>query len=165
MILEQKTKLKKSLVVTNTKQVKSGELLVGKFSKSLNKHIMERTSKSPINALTKSLFHDWNKETLPKSLMMANKTGCWYGQLSELQDQFDMLKERFDSVDKTEDENEKTKDESKKKKAEKEMKKWLYIFNNKNMYSGLSDILHLALCCFMKSPLEATAETSGSLIN
>jgi hypothetical protein len=34
-----------------------------------------------------------------------------------------------------------------------------------NLYEGLSDILHLALCSFVKSPLEATVETIGSVIN
>ena len=45
------------------------------------------------------------------------------------------------------------------------MKKWLNIFQNQNNFTGISDILHLALCCFVKAPLEATAETAGSLIN
>ena len=45
------------------------------------------------------------------------------------------------------------------------MAKWLAIFVKPNSYKGLEDILHFALCCFIKSPLEATAETIGSIIN
>ena len=50
-------------------------------------------------------------------------------------------------------------------KRDSEMKKWLNIFKHQNNYKGINDILHLALCCFVKSPLESTAETAGSLIN
>ena len=41
----------------------------------------------------------------------------------------------------------------------------LMICNNEKYYKGIQNILHLALCCFMKIPLEATAETIGSVIN
>ena len=39
------------------------------------------------------------------------------------------------------------------------------ILTDEKLYCGLKDILHLALCCFVKAPLEATAETAGSVIN
>ena len=53
------------------------------------------------------------------------------------------------------------------------------IFTKRNLYGGIADILHFALCCFTKVPLlskiifylknylllEAPAETIGSLIN
>ena len=45
------------------------------------------------------------------------------------------------------------------------IKKWRIKFKKKNLYSDISDILHLAICSFMKILLEATAETIGSLIN
>ena len=45
------------------------------------------------------------------------------------------------------------------------MSKWLMIFNNEKYYKGIPNILHFALCCFVKIPLEATAETIGSVIN
>ena len=45
------------------------------------------------------------------------------------------------------------------------MSKWLMIFTKENLYQGIEDILHLALCCFVKAPLEAPAESVGSIIN
>ena len=48
---------------------------------------------------------------------------------------------------------------------EEEIKKWLCIFNENRHFSGIENILHFCLCCFVKAPLEATAETIGSLIN
>ena len=33
------------------------------------------------------------------------------------------------------------------------------------MYDGIPELLHLALCCFMKSSLEAIAESIDSVIN
>ena len=35
----------------------------------------------------------------------------------------------------------------------------------KNLYKDIPNILHFTLCCFTKAPLEATAETIGSIIN
>ena len=46
-----------------------------------------------------------------------------------------------------------------------EVHRWMAILTKKNLYEGISDILHFALCCFMKSPLEAVAESKGSEIN
>ena len=46
-----------------------------------------------------------------------------------------------------------------------EINKWLCIFNESKHFSGIEDILHFSLSCFVKAPLEATAETIGSLIN
>ena len=67
----------------------------------------------------------------------------------DLLDQYRVLKQRFSNFNK----------------GDSEMKKWLNIFQNQNNFTGISDILHLALCCFVKTPLEATAEAAGSLIN
>ena len=36
---------------------------------------------------------------------------------------------------------------------------------NVELYTGCEDIIHFALCCFVKIPLEATAESIGSVIN
>ena len=38
------------------------------------------------------------------------------------------------------------------------------ICTKSSLYEGLADILHLALCCFVKAPLEAPAESIGSVI-
>ena len=46
-----------------------------------------------------------------------------------------------------------------------EAQRWLVICRNPGFYSGLEDIIHFALCCFVKSPLEAVVETVGSVIN
>ena len=39
------------------------------------------------------------------------------------------------------------------------------ILSTKDLYDNIGNILHLALCCFVKVPLEATAESIGSVIN
>ena len=41
---------------------------------------------------------------------------------------------------------------------------WLTVCTTKDLFDGISGILHLALCCFVKAPLEATAESVGSVI-
>ena len=46
-----------------------------------------------------------------------------------------------------------------------ECEKWLRLCTAKNLFDGLANILHFALCRFVKSPLEATAVSIGSTIN
>ena len=79
---------------------------------------------------------------------MANSSGRFYGTKENLLCEFLLLKERFNEL-----------------KEKEELSKWLTIFKNKEYYSTINNILHFALCCFMKIPLEATAETIGSVIN
>lgn len=43
--------------------------------------------------------------------------------------------------------------------------KWLKICTTPSLYQGKECILNLALASFVKSPLEATAESLGSVIN
>ena len=83
-------------------------------------------------------------------------------------------KEHHESQRKLEDKNETNnsqKNISRKKKAkehkkeEAELKVWMKILSIKDLYDNIGNILHLALCCFVKVPLEATAESIGSVIN
>ena len=43
--------------------------------------------------------------------------------------------------------------------------RWLKLCLDKKLYSGAEKIIHLALCCFVKSPAESIAECMGSRIN
>ena len=43
--------------------------------------------------------------------------------------------------------------------------KWLMMCTKQNLNRGLPEILHLALCSIVKSPLEATVKTIGSVMN
>ena len=80
---------------------------------------------------------------------VANSSGRNYDYLVELEAQFNTLKDRF-------------KDTS----AVDNLQKWNMFFLKKNLYSDIPEVLHLALCCFMKILLEATAMTIiGSVIN
>ena len=46
-----------------------------------------------------------------------------------------------------------------------EVQMWHHVYTKPALYSEIPLVLHLALCCFVKVPLEATAETIGSVIN
>ena len=69
-----------------------------------------------------------------------------------LMEEYNILKERFATVNNTYSKQE-------------EAFKWLQVFQRPTIYKGIEKILHFALCSFLKSPLEATAETLGSTIN
>ena len=43
--------------------------------------------------------------------------------------------------------------------------KWLKICTTPSFFRGCETIIHLSLCCFVKSPLEAVVESVGSVIN
>ena len=46
-----------------------------------------------------------------------------------------------------------------------EADKWLKICKTPKLFKGVENILFFALACFVKSPLEATAESVASVIN
>ena len=79
---------------------------------------------------------------------MAYSSGRNYANLEKLGAQYDMLKCRFEETS-----------------AVDSLQKWTMFFHKENLYSDIPDIMHLALCRFVKIPLEATAETTGSVIN
>ena len=46
-----------------------------------------------------------------------------------------------------------------------EVQMWHHVYTKPALYSEIPLVLHLALCCFVKVLLEATAETIGSVVN
>ena len=74
---------------------------------------------------------------------MANFSGRYYGELQVLREEYQILHIRFTELSSAKD----------------DISKWLMISTKKNLYAGISNILHLALCSFVKAPLEATVET------
>ncbi|CAL4095345.1 unnamed protein product, partial [Meganyctiphanes norvegica] len=96
-------------------------------------------------------FLDWDTISLVKLLAIATKSGRCYGDPTELSNQHEELKKRFI--------------EQNFPNQMKESDKWLRVCKRKNIYAGCEKIIHFALCCFVKAPLEATAESVGSVIN
>ena len=84
-------------------------------------------------------------------LLMANSSGRDYGSFEILGDEYDKLKERFLSLEVPN--------------TLSQADKWLLLCKRRYLYEGVEGILNFALCCFVKSPLEATAESIGSVIN
>ena len=46
-----------------------------------------------------------------------------------------------------------------------ETDKWLIICKTSTFYKGCETVIHFAISCFVKSPLEAIVESIGSVIN
>ena len=46
-----------------------------------------------------------------------------------------------------------------------EVQMWHHVYTKPALYSEIPLVLHVTLCCFVKVPLEATAETIGSVVN
>lgn len=97
----------------------------------------------------KSVFHDWDISSLQQVLSMANSCGRSYGTFDELSEQYKTLNIRYSELHD----------------SYSEMQRWMMICKKKELYKDVGGILHFALCCFVKSPLEATAESVGSVIN
>lgn len=108
----------------------------------------ERIASNEVGQLIAGAFRDWNKESLTVLIELANNSGRKYGDRETLLSQYDVLEERFRNTS-----------------AATNIKKWMMFFTKKHLYSEIPDILHLAICSFLKIPLEATAETIGSIIN
>ena len=110
--------------------------------------VKERIKDDLVVQTSREVFHDWNIEKLQDLLNIANSSGRGYGEHHDLKIEFRLLKSRFSQLT-----------------VSGEIQKWMKIFSTKELYANISDILHLALCTFVKVPLESTAESIGSVIN
>ena len=133
---------------TSANIVKLSKETIKKFINRLTSEISDRISDNPVVDLMKETFVEFKPDSLHDLLKIANSSGRHYGQFENLKKQLAELEKRYKNTD-----------------AIDEMARWLMIFTKKNLFNKIPDILHFALCCFMKSPLEATAETLGSVIN
>ena len=121
------------------------------FVTELKTQVQKRVTESDVTNLTRDVFHNWQVSKLKPLLQMANASRRNYGEIDVLEMQFHTLHSRFLGMDILNT-------------SDAEMKRWLRIFNDESN-RDISDILHLALCAFTKSPLEAIAESIGSVIN
>ena len=124
------------------------KMSVNKFVTELKSEIDDRIKKDQKVELMKKVFENFEIEALAKLLEIASASGRQYGSVEVLTEQLRVLEKRYKDTEATD-----------------LMSKWLMIFTKRNLYGGIADILHFALCCFTKVPLEAPAETIGSLIN
>ena len=143
--------MKSTVPVDLTGQFNAGNAVVSEYASSLIAHIKTRITEDKLAKITKSVFYDWQTTSLVTLIDIANRHRD-YGDKDMLMEQYLTLKERFETVEQLFHKKEET-------------FKWLKVFKTPAYYTGVEDILHLALCSFTKSPLEATAETIGSVIN
>ena len=148
-----------------TNEIDKGENLISKFARSISVHLSQRIETSEVITLMKEAFHDWNDTALDNLVSIANSSGRHYGSSETLLCQFKELKKRFSSLPAKPKNIEVEVKMSYKEALEEEIHKWLCIYHESKHFSGIEEILHFSLCCFVKAPLEATAETIGSLIN
>ena len=125
------------------------------YVNSLTSDIAKRIKTSPTVELMRQVFVEFNTTALSDLLGIASKSNRTYGDVKVLQEQLALLEQRW---------NDQTPE-----KADSDinhiMSRWLLIFKKQNLYKDIAEILHFALCCFVKVPLETPAETIGSVIN
>ena len=118
------------------------------FSRELITQLDARITQKSLLVLMKTVFHSWDEAKLKELLEIANSSGRNYGTLEVLTKQYFILKSRFADT-----------------RGKDEISRWLALFTKKSLYKDIPDILHFSLCCFVKSPVEAIAESIGSVIN
>ena len=121
---------------------------VVKFVAELKAEIDRRISKDNVVEKMRKVFTKFESEALVDLSNIAKLSGRDNGSLEELQCQLVILAEQYQNTS-----------------AKDEVTKWLMICTKPNLYKNIHDILHFALCCFVKVPLEAPAESIGSIIN
>ena len=92
----------------------------------------------------RSTFVDFDESSLVELLKIASTSGRNYGSFDILKNEHKILSDRFRSLP-----------------GNDEMAKWLRVCTKEELYKDIGDILHFALCCFVKAPLEAAAESVG----
>ena len=133
---------------TICQDIEIGKDVVNKFAASIIKHCDLRIEESHLITLMRKVFGEWDEDSLEELLTIANESGRNYGQMDVLMQQYIVLKERYNNINAVDD-----------------MARRLAVFTKESLFKSLPDILHLALSCFVKAPLEATAEMIVSLIN
>ena len=121
---------------------------ISKFCTTLVAEIESRVTDNSVVLLMQKTFENFDTGSLKDLLTIAASSGRDYGSYESLANQLSTLETRYKDT-----------------RAINVMSKWLMIFTKENLYQGIEDILHLALCCFVKAPLEAPAESVGSIIN
>ena len=120
-----------------------------KFVDTLKSEIDRRICEDRVTKLMKKTFSGNFEETaLTELLDIAKSSGRNYGNIDDLISQQKVLKNRYNGTN-----------------AKDEMSKWLMLCTKPRLYKDIPDILHLALSCFVKAPIETPAESVGSLIN
>ena len=117
----------------NENLFEEGRLIATKFAARIIKNLDDRIENDSVCKLITESFRDWNKESLISLITLANSSGRNYGDQDKLLDQYEILKIRYDELRATDD-----------------LHKWTMFFKKKNLYTDIPEILHLALCCFMK---------------
>ena len=136
----------------NQTHLDQGKKIVQEFAQSLINNLNSRIPENNLSVLMKDCFKMWDKTKLIELVNIAESSGRSYGKRNALLSEYDVLKERFIDLMGTKDEDQ-------------YLSNWLLIFHKQKYYKDLENILHFALCCFVKSPLEATAESIGSVLN
>jgi hypothetical protein len=134
----------------NAEIMKRADIKVKEYITTLTEGIDRRLTGDRATGKIKKVFKEWRDDDLEDLVRLANSSGRNYGELQVLRVEYEILKIRFSEIETS---------------AKNDISKWLMISTKKNLYQGISNILHLALCCFVKAPLEATVETIGSVIN
>ena len=112
-------------------------------------------------------FVNWNEASLKALITMSVTSGRNYGDEDKILEEFRLLKDRVPGgnwkscthkgkrMNKVRHTGEYYTDEA----------MWLQVFTKPVFYKGCENILHLAICLFVKAPLEAIVESIGSVIN
>ena len=142
---------KSSETLNLTERIEKGIQLGAEFAAAIVSEMGYRLIRDDLIKLMKSVFYNWEEEDLCALLKVANESGRTYGSLEELSVEFRTLKQRFQELNVSP--------------SMSQANRWLKICLDKKLYSGAENIIHLALCCFVKSPAESIAECIGSRIN
>lgn len=146
---EERRRTRVTVESSNEESRSKARTTVSQFVEEMKSEIDRRISIDHKVELMRKVFKDFDPIALAELLEIAVSSGKEYGSLDNLSSQLEVLKQRYTDQLLAKD----------------EMSKWLMICTKQQLYKDIPDILHFALCCFVKVPLEAPAETIGSLIN
>ena len=137
---------------TISTSIENGKKFLKSVCSELARCIKNQVDKPKVVTLTKQAFNDWNMDKLKELYSLAQRTESRdYGDLDTLVKQYIVLKERVKGCSW--------------KKGIHPADMWLKICTDESFYSTVEDVIHLAICSFIKSPIEAVVESIGSVIN
>ena len=130
---EPKKSLRSGNDLSNQTMIEDGKKIICDFIDRFNASINRRIEKSNVTMLTRQVFKEWDEDKLQDLLDIAETSDRNYGDCNDLLLQYNTLKHRFKEID-----------------GEKQRDKWLKACTESKLYSGCEDVIHFALCCFLK---------------
>ena len=152
---------------TNEAEISKALLELQNITKLMITQLKENIAEPLLVTKMREAFVNWNEDSLKALITMSVTSERNYGNKDKILEEFRILKDRVlvDNWKSCIKEGKRMNKNIHTGEYCTDAAMWLQVFTKPVFYIGCENILHLAICLFVKAPLEAIVESVGSVIN